>query len=258
MSVETSVRQQYSPEQSYPLFFKNPQVITTDRHASCKLKPDMTLAFAQATNFIPLTVADIPEAAKYYPIVFTIQQSIAPIAIVGFESDNYFVDKAGKWQERFYVPSYVRRYPFIFVESPENEQLTLCIDEDVVTFDAQAKGTALFADGSPSAFTQNALEFCAAYQEQHALTNRFCEMLQRHDLLLPQQSNITLDSGRTMLLEGFQLIDPDKFKSFSEAEAFDMYKQGFLALAYYVFQSQSNWKTLLDFANQKEEISTAF
>ena len=242
---------------SFPLFFSKPQVLTLDLHASARLRSDITMAFARDTNSIPLTLADIPEAAKRYPVAFTLGNAVIPVAIVGLEQQNYFVDAEGKWAEGCYIPSYVRKYPFVFMEMPDNDQLTLCVDEPALTFDSSTEGPPIYEDAQPSAFTKQALEFCAGCQEQHRLTVEFCQVLQDKELLSPQRSDIELSNGRRSALKDFQLINTEKFKALSEAEVFEWYKQGFLAQAYYIFQSQTNWRVLLDLANKNEEPVTA-
>lgn len=235
-----------------PLFFSGPQVITLERHAKARLRGDISMAFARNTNSIPLTAADIPEAAKHYPIVFTQDDAVIPVALVGLEQHNYFIDAKNTWQEGCYVPSYVRKYPFVFMEMPGSDQLTLCIDEAAIVLDGKGEGPQLYDDGHASAFVNNALEFCAAYQEQHRFTREFCEMLKQKNMLSPQRSDIELASGRMVQLNGFQLIDPEKFKALSEAEVFEWHKRGFLSFIHYIFQSHTNWRNLLEMANKSE------
>lgn len=236
-----------------PMFFANPQVITLEQHANAKLRPNITMAFARSTNSVPLTAADIAEASNYYPIAFTQADPIIPVAIVGLEQTNYFIDKAGKWLEGCYVPAYVRKYPFVFMEMPDSDQLTLCIDESALTFDGAAEGVKLYDGKEPSAFTKSALEFCGAHQEQHKFTAAFCDMLKEKNMLVPQRSDVELASGRMIQLGGFQLIDLEKFNALSDADIVDWHKRGFLPLVYHIIQSHSNWRNLLELANKDQK-----
>jgi hypothetical protein len=236
---------------SMPLFFSKPTVISFEEHARSGVRNDITTAFAATTNSIPLTAIDIAEAAKYYPIVFTQTDPVIAVAIVGLEDQNYFVGDSGKWTEGSYVPSYVRKYPFVFMESPDSDQLTLCIDEAAVTADPKLCGPTFYEGEQPSAFTKSVLDFCASYQEQHQYMSEFCAMLKARDMLTPQRSDVELANGKAIHLGGFQMINPDKFKALTEAEAFEWYKRGYLALAYYIMQSHSNWRNLLELGNKR-------
>jgi hypothetical protein len=249
---ESSERKATKAPNNYPLFFSDPRVISLDRHAQAGLRPETTMKFAGATNSIPLTVMEITEAAKYYPVAFTMQDPIIPVVIVWLESENYFIDQKGNWLENYYVPAYVRKYPFLFMEMPGSDQLTLCVDEAAIDLKAQAQGTKLYEEGKPSTFTNNALEFCAAYQEQSQITRRCCDMLKRLELLAPQRSDIELANKRKIQLGGFQLIDTRKLKALSDQDVLAMHKDSSLPLLYYCLQSQSNWQLLLDLANKKE------
>ncbi len=240
------------PKPGMPLFFSNPKVISSDRHENAKLRPGITMNFARNTNSLPLTVADIAEAAKSYPVAFIHGNIPLPVAIVGLEGENYFVDEEGKWLERSYVPSYARKYPFVFMEVPDSTQLTLCVDEDTLAFDADAEGTPLYENGAPSPFIQDVLSFCTKFQEQHQVTKLFAEKLQSLDILIPQKSTVELASKRVLRMDGFQLIDVEKFSKLPEPTIIELHNSDFLSLIHFTLQSQSNWQQLLRLANQHE------
>jgi len=68
-------------------------------------------------------------AQRHYPIVFTGTGKPYPAAVLGLRVDqNLFIGPDGRWVEGIYVPAYVRRYPFVFIEAPE-DKLILAIDE---------------------------------------------------------------------------------------------------------------------------------
>lgn len=234
-----------------PPFFINPQVITLESHAHAKLRTHIPMTSVNNSNCVPLTLADIPEAAKHYPIVFTQGKSPMLMAIVGLEKKNYYMNDDGKWTEHCYIPSYVRKYPFVFMETPEG-QLVMCVDAPALIFDEDAEGAPLYKDGQPSELSKSALEFCAAYQTQHQLTLEFCDLMQKKEMLASHSSSIELANGRTVNLDGFQMIDLDKLRTLSQAEVFDWYKREYIAHIHYILQSVTNWKNLLDLANKDE------
>ncbi|MGK4455983.1 SapC family protein, partial [Klebsiella pneumoniae] len=76
------------------------------------------------------------------------------------------------WQNGAYLPAYVRRYPFILMDDPEQKQFVLCIDEKSDMFTDNGEFS-LFEGDQPSAFTKSAMEFCAALRQQGDATDEF-------------------------------------------------------------------------------------
>ena len=64
-------------------------------------------------------------------------------------NENLFVGEDGRWREGDYIPAYVRRYPFIFLEQPDKNGLTLGVDEACRLL-TQSKDRLLFAAGEPT------------------------------------------------------------------------------------------------------------
>jgi hypothetical protein len=233
-----------------PLFFVDPHVITVDRHANARLRNNMDFAFARQTNSIPLASADLMEAAKLYPIVFTTSAQAVPVALVGFEQENYLIDENNRWREGYYVPAYVRKYPFVFMESPGSDQLTLCVDDVALTKDSNA-GPALYDENrQPSEYTNGVLKFCISYHEQMMHARELGKQLQEKGLLTTQRLQIELPGGKKMELAGFQMIDREKFAALGDDVLMDWHKRQLLPLVYYIIQSQSNWRVLLELANK--------
>lgn len=230
-----------------PLFFTNPQVISHDRHAQAKVCHPIDMGFARKTNFVPLVAKDILMAAKYYPLAFTLSDPIVPIAILGLEQENYFVDANNHWLHDHYIPAYVNKYPFAFTVT-ENQEMTLCIDEAVLVEEAESGGNPIYEKGKPSRFIQSAVDRCVEYHEEYQTVSDFCDTLIEWEMLSPHHSRVELKNKRMIHLDGFQLIEPNKIRALSKETIFDMFEKGHLAMIYYILQSQTNWKTLLDMA----------
>jgi hypothetical protein len=238
-----------------PLFFSNPVMVNPERHSNAGIRLNLAPEFAWATNSIPVNVVEFVEAAKYYPLAFTIGETVMPLAIVGLEQHNLFVGEDGSWLKDTYIPAYIRKHPFIFSESPGDDRLTLCVDEDSPYYVANAEGdnvARLFENGTPSVYTNNVLSFCTTFQEQCVLTRRFCDIIQELNLLEPNRSDIELSNGRKISLGGFQLIDQERFGKIPSAKLYELHQQGWLPLIYYMFLSSSNWRRLLDLAAARD------
>ncbi len=235
-------------------FYKNPMPISLDRHRQSSFVPAHDSSFAQETNSIVLNAGEFIEAAKHYPIVFT-QNNAAPVAIVGLESSNYFVEKDGSWKTGAYVPAYVRKYPFIFMEIKEQNSLLLCIDENSKGFSLEGdkNGQAFYnEDDQPTEIIQSALNFCNLYHQHHLATVEFCNALQAENLLVPNTTTLTLLEGqRQISLGGFLMIDEKKFAELPDEKILEFHKKGWLALIHFVLMSVSNWRSLANLATAK-------
>jgi hypothetical protein len=252
--AEATVSQEQPAAQAagLPLFFSAPRALESGRHAKATVAPGADYGFARATNSLPLDAIEFIEASKQYPIVFTGGAQPIPVAVVGLEQANYFVDKEGKWTTDAYIPAYVRQYPFVFFERAEEKKFYLCIDEAASNFSLEGtkEGAALYGEnGQPSDLTKNALQFCTSYYNHHLITRNLMEDLTKHGLLAPYHSEATLNSGRKVSLSGFQIIDEKKLNALPDDVYLEFRKKGWLAFIYMALASITNWKMLVTKAN---------
>ena len=230
-----------------PLFFQKPAALEKQRHAKSGIVAANDYLFAKSANSVALAALEFIEASKFYPIVFSVSEAPVPLAILGLEQDNYFVDAQGKWRNDDYIPAYIRQYPFVFFESDKEEKFYLCVDEKSLRFRADGGEDAqpLFnADGAPSPLTNQALEFCNSYHQHHLVTRNFVADLKKHDLLQPYQSSFMLKNGKKVSLTGFTMIDETIFNALPEAVFHEFREKGWLAFIYLAMASASNWRRL--------------
>src|SRR5262249_799625 len=117
-----------SSPSNLPLFFKKPEALRADWHGGLKLSPKGDFSFALGTNPVPLMVSEFAQAARFYPVVFA-GETPMPVAVLGLKDSNLFIDAEGQWDAgTSYVPAYVRRYPFTFIEQPNQQGFILGID----------------------------------------------------------------------------------------------------------------------------------
>src|SRR5215469_5033029 len=129
MSSPTQSQHQAGQE-AMPMFYASPRPLDRAQDTNLRVSRPTHFRFAANTNAIPLLIDEFPMAASYYPIVFAAGGAPVPAAVVGLKNDsNLYLDKEGRWQNGAYLPAYVRRYPFILMDDPEQKQFVLCIDE---------------------------------------------------------------------------------------------------------------------------------
>lgn len=228
-----------------PMFYKSVRPLDMERDANLYVSAPKHFKFADGTNAIPLLADEFPMAAAHYPIVFAAGPSPVPAAVVGLQSDsNLFLDEEGQWIGGSYLPAYLRRYPFLLMDDPEQKQYVLCIDE---TSDMLAdKGEyQLFKDGKPTAFTQSAMNFCATLRQQGEATDEFTKALKEYNLLMNYDTQIDMPDGSKLQLAGFQVIDPKKFDMLPDSEYLAWRRRGWIGLIYAHLLSSHRWQNLI-------------
>ncbi|MCX7355158.1 MAG: SapC family protein [Alphaproteobacteria bacterium] len=243
-AANTAIQRPAEQRPGLPLFYKDPRPLARDRHAGKSLKNTASLSFAANSNAVPVTLEEFGIASRHYPIVFSMEKPAVAVAVLGFRrGENLFIDGQGRWAPESYVPGYIRRYPFIFMEMKERNQYMLCVDEAANLL--EDNGTRpLFEGNQPSDLTKRALEFCAAYHRQSVLTQRFAEAIESHGLLSDKGANVTVPGGQTIALQGIRQIDQDKFRTLPDSVILEWHKNGFLFAIHAHFISLGNWPGL--------------
>ncbi len=236
-----------APEAQMPMFYTAPRPLDRVRDAKMGMNRPTNFSFAAKTNAIPLLVDEFPMAAAYYPIVFADGPLPVPAAVVGLKNDeNLFVGKDQVWVAGTYLPAYVRRYPFILMDDPDNKQFVLCVDEGCNLI-AETGEFPLFSGEEPSDFTKSAMEFCAALRQQGEATDEFVKALKAHDLLVPNNAEVATGAGGSqMQLSGFLVIDPKKFDELPDSVILQWRKKGWLGLVYAQLLSSHRWQGLVE------------
>ncbi|WP_428649083.1 SapC family protein [Roseibium sp.] len=233
-----------------PQFYQTPEPVDPVKHEKLGIKSSSDYKFAAQANSVLLTAMEFALASRTYPIVFTATEKPSPVAILGIRKDeNLFVDQ-GKWEERAYIPAYVRRYPFAFVENQDKSRLVLCVDTSADAVSKNAK-TKLFENGEASDFTKKALEFCTSFQTQHAATDVLCSMLKDKDVLVTRQADVTLPDGSKTSVTDFKAVDEEKFNSLPDEDFLEFRKKGLLPFVYFHLMSLANFRDLAARAGTK-------
>lgn len=239
-------------EEALPMFYTAPRALDRVRDGKMKLNRPTDFSFTSKTNAIPLLAEEFPSAAAYYPIVFADGPTPVPAAVVGLKNDsNLFVGKDGAWLAGAYLPAYVRRYPFILMDDPQNKQFVLCIDDKSGLMKEDGEFP-LFEGDNPSAFTKSAMEFCSALRQQGDYTDEFVKALKDNNLLVSNNAEIDAKDGSHLQLSGFLIIDPKKFDALPDSTILQWRKKGWLGLVYAQLLSSHRWPSLLELMQAKK------
>jgi len=115
------------------------------------------------------------------PIIFVGDEKL-PIAVMGLNAgENMFVRDDGMFEPGVYIPAYVRRYPFVFANDDQNQQMVLCVDRGA-DFIVEGGDMPFFENGQPSEYVKNCMEFCNSFEVERQRTMSFVQVLKDLDL----------------------------------------------------------------------------
>lgn len=227
-----------------PLLYKKPRPLHLQEHAGLCLKQPPNFAFASGTIAVPVLVGEFLTAAQDYPIVFGPGNPAVPVIFMGLrQGENYFIQPDGSWLPGAYIPAYLRRYPFLLVESPAARRRVLFVDEAAPMLSRDG-GTPLIADGKLTETANAALKFSEAYAVDQENTRQFAEAIAEHDLLETRNITLALPKGK-ITLQDVRVISPRKFEELPDSVYLEWRKKRWLFPAYAHFQSGLNWQRLV-------------
>lgn len=219
-----------------PLFYNGLEPLSSDTHANYKVRTQDSAPFLVGQHAIPITVDEFPLVQRHMPIVFSIGDDAIPLALMGLnEGVNVFVGDDGKLTEStFYVPAYIRRYPYMLARlHPDAQELSLCFDPTSDAVGESEDGEALFADGQPTEVTKNILAFNESFEQAGARTQNFMKELRELDLLMDGEVSIQPDGAdQPFIYRGFQMINEEKLMDARGDTLRKISKSGMLPLLY--------------------------
>lgn len=242
---------------SLPLFYKSPMPLDAKAHSKLALKKNFGFNFTKGVNAVPVNLIEMPQICHFYPIAFSPDGNATPVAILGLrDNENLFLRDNGTWEEA-YIPAYIRRYPFIFSEMPDGDQLTLCIDNAPEILDQGGDQTFFDKDNKPSDLAKNALEFCKSYHAAAQQTIEFSQALAKSGLLVDREAQINIVGNKRINFSGFKIIDEQKLASLDDKTFMEWRKKGWLPFVYAHLFSGAQWQHLTRLLNSRLEKEAA-
>lgn len=238
---------------SFPIFYQSPMPLDAKKHSDLSLKKEFGFDFTRNVNAVPVNAVEMSQVCHFYPIAFSPDDTGTPVAILGLrDNENLFIDKDNNWLEGAYVPAYIRRYPFIFSEMPESDQLTLCIDNTPNVIEKNKKSEHPFfdKDGAPTQLTNNALEFCKSYHAAAQTTLEFGKTLAESGLLIERTAQINVEGNKRINFSGFRVIDEAKLAELDDKTFIEWRKKGWLPALYAHLFSGMQWGRLSQMMNE--------
>tara|TARA_R110001606_G_scaffold94125_2_gene208838 strand:- start:17535 stop:18320 length:786 start_codon:yes stop_codon:yes gene_type:complete len=221
--------------QALPMFYNDLVPLNSNEHSKWKIKGLDNASFMQSQHAIPITTDEFINAARNYPIVFSVGDNSVPLILMGLnEGVNTFMNDEGQFREPAYVPAYVRRYPFMLAKlRPEAEELSLCFDPTANAVGDFKEGDTLFDDDQPSETTKNILNFCEQFEQAGQRTGQFVQELEKMGLLMDGEVSIQQTGvEKPFIYRGFKMIDEAKLRDLRGDELRKINQNGILPLIY--------------------------
>lgn len=224
------------PQQvSLPILYSELVPLSSSQHGKAKLIPQKLPEDRRNIHAVPLTVDEFVMAQRNYPIVFSLDENPVPLALMGLnEGVNMFLEEGGLFEPGVYVPSYIRRWPFMLVRMrPDAEELSLCFDPTSGSVSEEGEGQALFTDNQPSETTKSILGFCEQFEQAGARTAAFVNELREHDLLTGGEVSIQPEGRpQPFVYGGFQMVAEEKLRDLRGDVLRKMNQSGLLPMIY--------------------------
>jgi hypothetical protein len=221
------------PPPNLPLFYKDLQPLSSSRHANLKTKPSDKAPYFADANAIPLTIDEFVSAQRHFPIVFSTGDNPVPLALLGLNDGvNVFVNEEGQALHPFYIPAYVRRYPYLLAKlDPANEELSLCFDPQSDLVGEDGDGQPLFDAEKPTETLTSILKFCEEFEIAAQRTNAFVKELQEMDLLIDGEVTVQPEGApQPFVYRGFRMVAEEKLREMNGDQLRKINQNGILPL----------------------------
>ncbi len=233
------------------LFYSRPEPLNPDTHGKWGLKRvEKPFAFVKGAHLVPLTVTEFSVAAISYPIIF-VGDEYHPACVMGLkDGENLFVEQDGTFDVDGYVPAFIRRVPFVFANDEQSQRMILCVDGDAPMVDKNGGEVMLFENGQPSAFTQQAMDFCREYEGERQRTDQFTALLKELDLFEIKKATFTQAGpdgkpGEPQVMAEYFSVSEAKLQALPDAKLAELVKNGAIQQIYAHLISLVNWDRLL-------------
>ncbi|BBO82883.1 peptidase [Desulfosarcina ovata subsp. sediminis] len=238
--------------------FKQLIPLSSKLHQNKKLKNIKGFGFASNFHVASIMTHEFIRAAAIYPIVFIEDKEkdrFLPVAMLGLKANqNLFVDKEGKWQAS-YIPAIIRRYPFALAKTNQEDQYTICIDENSEIVN-EKEGVALFnEDGSAADVLENVKRYLGELHQMEAITHDFCRFMAENNLFAPMNMRVR-DSDKVQNIAGCYVINDERLNNLSDERFLELRKKRFLPVVYAHLTSLAQIERLMRLAGKLQPVQS--
>lgn len=198
--------------------YKNLEILNKENHKKESIKEIKDFSYASELINAPIVVTEFFEACKNYSIFFSKDKDenwFASILLGYKENINVYVDDKGNWEQSCYIPSFVRKYPFILAE--QNEQLLVCVEKEFLSVNKNDNVRKLFDDKQENTeFLNKVLTFLNQFHSDSIETREFIKQLDDWELLEEKRATIINKKNEQFNIDGLFIVNEEKLKHLSK------------------------------------------
>lgn len=169
-------------------------------------------ATLRASHALPISVAEMPQVARDYPIVFIRPNDgdqLRVVALLGLRpGENLFVDAEGKWRGDVYRPAYLRRYPFCMAsvhrDGEASGERVVCVESSAI--DAERGQPVTDEAGTALPWWQETTHFLTEFEADLLRTEKVLDVIEKNGLLEPFSAQAVSRTSEVMNLTGMYRI----------------------------------------------------
>jgi hypothetical protein len=209
-------------------------------------------AFAQSSNALPVSYSEFAAGCRDYPLAFVSTDAgkhFSPVAIIGMAGAENLYLTDGRWDEKAYLPAYIRRYPFCMARvsldgTPQADRL-VCVEKAFVTAEGEDGELMFDASGNATQRWTSISQLLEEYERDLERTKEMCEILADYALFEPFTLQATLKNSGPMNLGGMYRVDEKKLEFLNAAQHKNLIKKGIMGRIYAHLISLDNFARLL-------------
>ena len=223
--------------------FGRVQPLQPSKHGQLKFQASHDLSFTKSMQTVPLAFTELPEASKYYPIIFGDTETPFPAALLSLQKDsNQYLRPDGRWAAP-YIPAHIRRYPFVLQAREQEDDFLVSIDVAAPHF-GEVEGTPLFdAEDKPTALVEEAIKFLEILQRDMRATREMMNIVKDFDILGIR--NIERKQGDVSdIIAACLVVDAEKLDKLDQEKFMELRSKRILPMLYAAQFSQTNFRML--------------
>lgn len=242
------------PAAPLPLLYRRIEPMSLAQHRDLRLQDIEDFSLARQTGIIPITLAEFPIAAKQYPIVFLRppkgQPPMAAVALGTNPRENLFVGIDGRWLAGFYIPAYLRRYPFITGDTQDKARKAVFVDVESPRI-SREDGLPIYENEALSKIGKAAVDFCGQYHAQVEQSLPFSRALGDANIFMPQDYPVDTVPGPKREPRLMMAIDERRLKAVSDTLFLEWRAKNWLPAIYLHLFSLSHFGALANLAKRR-------
>lgn len=224
--------------------YQNVVPLSATADAATRIATQGDWSFARNLTSVLVGADEVVELAKEYVIVFSREEPVMPIALLGLGDRNIYVDDQGRWRART-IPARLRTYPFVAGRGQSEETLVISRDADAPHF-RSGEGIPLFdAQGQPSALLRQVSEALVAYDQDCRKAEALCRELLDAGLIEERRVYLQLEDDSHQGIDGFRAVVEEKLNGLSNEEFVALMPSGAMKLLAAHLESLKNFGYLL-------------